>query len=401
MTIYAFEPEQRQILAVWATGIGSRATKIADTDPTWREELVAALCQDLTGLSTVAWDTYVHPVSTAPDEQERHHAELERAAFAEVQDALRNPNLPDESGMMLASYIRVTETAHSVGRALHRISDQALTEHVAADLELELDAIDKAERGDLTGRAAQATTLDRADASPLQVEAADALFNQQPLGEPDLLTKVDPAAACVAAAHWLTAAAAVTAELAEISPSEVFAESDNIYACSVEVPETVVAAIDEHDMTPREVIRNLLTAARQTAEGKIPSLDAIIDQIARAQEHVETLPEEQRDEVYEALLPDRTTPLDPQRPTRDLLEHLLDGMRAANALFRSYVDEVEGVPTIDDEPLPHPDGGEWVVPDEDEDEPDTDYSNAWDEAVDRAFIDQVREEAAATRGRLS
>lgn len=115
-----------------------------------------------------------------------------------------------------------------------------------------------------------------------------------------------------------------------------------------------MAAIDEHDMTPREVIRNLLTAARQTAEGKIPSLDATISQIARAQEHVETLPEEQRNEVYEALLPDRTTPLDPQRPTRDLLEHLLDGIRAANALFRSYVDEVEGVPTIDDEPFSTP-----------------------------------------------
>lgn len=234
MTIYAFEPEQRQILAVWTTGIGSRATKIADVDPTLRAELVAGLCQDLTDLSAASWGSYMNPVSTVYDKQERHHAELERAAFAEVQDALRNPNLPDESGMMLGSYIRVTEAAHRVGRALHRISDQELTERVAADLALELDAIDKAERGDLTGRAAQATMLDRADTSPLQVEAADALFNRQPLGAPDLLTKVDPAAACVAAAHWLTAAA-VTADLAEISPAEVFAESDDINACSIEV----------------------------------------------------------------------------------------------------------------------------------------------------------------------
>lgn len=146
----------------------------------------------------------------------------------------------------------------------------------------------------------QATTLDRADASPVQVEAADALFKQQPLDHPDLLTKVDPAAACVSAAHWLTAAAVITASLAEISPANVFAESDNINACSIEIPKAVVTAIEEHDLSPREVVKHLLTAARQAAEGKIPSLDTILDQIADVQERVQALPEDQRDDIYRA-----------------------------------------------------------------------------------------------------
>jgi hypothetical protein len=74
------------------------------------------------------------------------------------------------------------------------------------------------------------------DASPAQVAAADALFKVSPPGAAELFTTLDPAAACVAAAHWLTAAATVVGDLAEVDPAAVFAESDNISICSVEIP---------------------------------------------------------------------------------------------------------------------------------------------------------------------
>jgi uncharacterized protein YciW len=80
--------------------------------------------------------------------------------------------------------------------------------------------VEQAERGDLSGRARQAVALSRADVSPIQVAAAHDLFQEHPLGSPKLFEVVDPAAAAVAAAHWLQAAADVAAEVAGCAPDE-------------------------------------------------------------------------------------------------------------------------------------------------------------------------------------
>jgi hypothetical protein len=122
-----------------------------------------------------------------------------------VLPALRQPHLP-EGGTLIQSYIPVEEAAHRAGRALHAFGDAALTDRVADDVGAELAAIERAERGDLSGRARQAVHLTRADASPVQVAAADALLREDPLGSSRLF-EVDPTAAAVAAAHWLQAAA--------------------------------------------------------------------------------------------------------------------------------------------------------------------------------------------------
>ncbi|WP_329485160.1 hypothetical protein OG618_00995 [Kitasatospora sp. NBC_01246] len=72
--------------------------------------------------------------------------------------------------------------------------------------------MENAELGDLTGRARQAVRLGREGASPVQVAAADRILEQDPFGPAALFTGIDPTAAAVAAAHWLAAAAEVTAE---------------------------------------------------------------------------------------------------------------------------------------------------------------------------------------------
>lgn len=154
LTIYAHDLEQHQLLAVWQTGVESRATVVANVNPDHDVALIAELCQDLTDLSSAAWDTYVRPASEAQDEQDLHRADAERAAFTNVQDMVRNPNLPDEAGMMLVSYINVTKAAHRVGRTVRRINDNTLTEQITAALALDLDSVEQAERGDLNGRAA-------------------------------------------------------------------------------------------------------------------------------------------------------------------------------------------------------------------------------------------------------
>ncbi|WP_380280532.1 hypothetical protein [Kitasatospora purpeofusca] len=94
----------------------------------------------------------------------------------------------------------------------------------------EAAAAESAELGALTGRAQQAVLLNPEDASPAQVAAADRLLEQDPFGPAELYSAVDPTAAAVAAAHWLAAAAEVTAEASGHGPAQVILETDNIEA---------------------------------------------------------------------------------------------------------------------------------------------------------------------------
>ncbi|MGI5144135.1 MULTISPECIES: hypothetical protein [unclassified Streptomyces] len=68
------------------------------------------------------------------------------------------------------------------------------------------------------------------DASPVQVAAADHLLQQEPFGPDELFIGIDPTAAAVAAAHWLTAAADVAAEASGLNLTQVVLEADNIEA---------------------------------------------------------------------------------------------------------------------------------------------------------------------------
>lgn len=401
MTTYAYDPVQSQLVAVWPLGTGYHAHVVTRVDGRGDAGGLADLCEELTRLSHELWDTYAQPASAAIDEQDRVHRESERDAFTGIVAALRSPNLPSETGALLVSYGSVPERGHRVGRVLHQLNTAELTDAVVADVTAEIVAVEQAERGDLSGRTAQATVLDRVDASPLQVAAADALLETAPLGAAELFTTLDPAAACVAAAHWLTAAATVAGDLAEVAPAAVFTESDNINVCSVEIPQFVVGAIDDADHSPRDVVLHLLRQAVQVRDGRIPDLHDLLARIDQARESAEQLPESHRDQTYQALLPERLTPLDPLRPARDLLEHLLDGLRACSTLFDSCVDydHDTGAPVLDGVPLPHPYGRIW--PQQEPDDEDPDHIKAANQAIDTAFLARVRDQADLTRHRLT
>lgn len=338
----------------------------------------------MTRLSEALWDTYVNPASAVTDpqdaDQERWRRERQREAFDDVVDGIRSPNLPDESGMMITSYNPVEGSAHHLGRTLHEINDPPLTNTVADDAQLEIDAVRAAERGDLTGRAAQAVELDRVDASPVQVDAADELLRANPLGSAGLFTALDPAAACVAAAHWLVAAATVAGDADDREPWEVFAEADTIEACSIEVPALIVEAIVADDRAPRDIVLGLLAAAALVRQGRVPDPDVVAEQVSDAYRQAEQAPPEQRDGMLRALLPPRSTLLDPLRPSRDLLEHLLDGIQASLVLYR----EVAADDSVDD-------GASLGT--------DTDTANR--DMVQDDFVAEVRAVAAETHPRLT
>jgi hypothetical protein len=387
VTIYAHDPEQRQLLAVWPKGSGHHASRITEVTASADLADVAILCEELTELSTMMWQTYTDP---PPDPDDDHDHSV--MPLSQITAGLREPRLPDEKGSLVVSYDVLDEASHRTGRALLRINDATLTDAVVADLAREIDAVERAELGDLNGRAAQATSLDHLDTSPSQVAAANAVFARDPLGDDDLFISLDPASACVAAAHWLAAAAVTVGGTLKIPPSSIFVEANNIEPCSIEVPQLVVTAIDEDDAAPHEVVTSLLLGAARVRDGEIPDLDDLIQHVVEAQEQAETYPEDIREQAYAELLPTHLTPLDPRRPARDLLEHLLDGLQSANTLFHAeatFTDD--GAPMIDNEVLPHPDGVPW---------PATQDHQAVHQALDIAFAARATEQAELTQNRL-
>ncbi|OXM42795.1 hypothetical protein CFP75_41370 [Amycolatopsis alba DSM 44262] len=311
------------------------ASNVSDLPATAAHEDLLRLADTLTGLSRQLWRTYTHPASAADsleENTERWHRQGERDAFASVIQALTKPNLPQD-GYMIQSYNRVEEAAHRVGRALHTLDDKTLTEQVIADVEAELRAVEQAERGDLSERAKQAVLLTRADASPLQVNAANDLFREHPLGSEKLLHEVDPTAAAVAAAHWLQAAADITADLAECDPAEVVIEADDIEALAVETPTRVLERLGAGER-PRDVVVDLIRNAMLAAEGRVADPSSLADVLKNSQGQAEESPPGEDDSLDTAQA--RISLLDPLRPAHDLLEDLLDGIHGCRLLFHEY-----------------------------------------------------------------
>jgi hypothetical protein len=283
-------------------------------------------------------------------------------------DAVENPNLADDAGYLIVEYDPVQEYAHRVGRALKAIVDDKLTRAVVAEVCDELNAVENAERGDLSGRAQQAVVLSRADANPVQVAAADAVLAKDPLGGSELFLGLDPTAASVVAAHWLKAAADVVSDVADMPAEQVVAAADDIEALPVATP-TLVLELFEFADSARRIVVDLVSDAMLVAEGLAPR-DLAMD-----------LEDDDDDEEGEhgGDTHGRLTPLDPARPARDLLEDLLTGIRGCRLVYADYADVDSSV--------------------EDEDGQD-DLDSDVDEQIDDAFCAAVRDRAIRDRERF-
>lgn len=382
MTRYAIDEERTALVAVWATGGGDLASTVAHLPVGCAPQDGLPVAFTLSALAEALWRTYTHPASAADsmqDNSEGWRRQQERDAFAMVLDALRKPELP-EPGMLTESLVVVTESAHRVGRALHAVGDAPLTEAVVREVQGELAAIEQAELGDLSGRARQAVVLSREDVSPLQVGAADALLREDPFGNEQLFTEVDPSAAAVAAAHWLQAAADVAARVADADPVDVVARADDIEALPHETA-TVVLGLMSQGVSAREAVTALIRDALLVAEGLVPDAGGLVQLVEDALVQSEQFRGEEG--LAEALLAGiRATPLDPMRPALDLLEDLLAGIRGCWLLYQQYADADESS----------------FRSEEDVDEAAGDEDGEADPAE---FLDLMRAEAAAHGERLA
>jgi hypothetical protein len=325
VTRYAIHDDRNELIACWAAGYGEKAVTVAALPANAGPFQRLVLAETMTRLSSALWRCYTHPASAMADtspNSEGWQREQTRASFGLVLDAIREPNLPDDDGTLIVSYDPVEEAAHRIGRSLHELAALDLTAAVVADVEAELAAVERAELGDLTGRAQQAVTFSREDVSPVQVAAADQLFAAHTLGTDDLFLHYDPAAAAVAAAHWLAAAADVIEDLTGTPATAAVKRADDIEALPVATP-TAVLEFLSNGRTPADAVMTLIQEAMTVARGEVPpdntAADMVIDEDADSDE------------------PARLTLLDPQRPARDLLEDLLAGIRGCWLLYENEI----------------------------------------------------------------
>lgn len=336
MSRYAVDEERGVLLAVWSTGRGDRATTVTATPAGCSPVLLGTLVAALTALSRDAWRTYTHPVAAAEGlepEGEGWQRDQGRTALADVVAAVTQADLP-EDGAPAEAESPMVGGAHQIGRVLREIGDGALTAAVAEEVAAELSAIERAELGDLSGRACQAVELSRQDASPLQVREADRILHEQPFGGGDLFTQVDPSAAAVAAAHWLRAAAAVAATASGMEPLDVVAEADDIEAFP-HITSSMMVSLLADGITPRIAVSELIGNAMLVADGILPDPAGLIEAFTEASEQAAEIMEQQQ--VPDAVITVRATPLDPTRPALDLLEDLLAGIRGCWLVFRDHV----------------------------------------------------------------
>ncbi|MFD1364490.1 hypothetical protein [Actinoplanes sichuanensis] len=346
MTVYGLrEGAPGEIFAVWPAGDAHRVGLLCQLPAEVSLEKAAELAKELTDLSASLWELYAQP--PLPPDESADHGGME-ATLEEVGEAILIPHLPSIDGSLLMSYDEPVEFAHRVGRVLHAISDRALAEAVTVEVGREINAVRRAGRGDFEGRAAQGVVVEVIDPSPLQVAAADELFHARPLGDVRLWRDVTPAAACVAGVNWLVAAAGVAAEIAGLERAAVFAYADDIESTSVEVPTFVVRGV-EAGLTPRQIVVEMLSEATGVREGLTPDPVGLTGLVDAARARVSELPAENREDMLVALL-GRLTLLDPARPSRDLLEHILSGLSSCLLVYREHAEETAGddLPDEDD-----------------------------------------------------
>ncbi|MFG6194437.1 hypothetical protein [Nonomuraea sp. JJY05] len=319
MTRYAVDHARNALVAHWSTGIGDVAVTVAALPPALLSDALR-LAARLTELSQACWRCYTHPASISDQHGPGSlgwHRQRERDAFTAVV-----PILTASADTPLSA--KVGEIAQRTGRALIALDSPELTAQVVADVAAELSAVEQAERDDLSGRAQQAVTLSREDASPLQVAQADAFLNRQPFGSEELITQIDPAAAAIAAAHWLHAAAATTGRHVRQHPAQVVAEGDHLRPLAVESLVEIVSAIS-FGATPRQTVMPLIRHTLHVAEGHLCGVTDAKRRIAAAERLVARTridhPHAGRDSV---CLP--ITSLDPARPALDLLDKLMAGI---------------------------------------------------------------------------
>jgi hypothetical protein len=304
VTIYAYDHSSTQLVAVWETGVGAVAHPVARLHARTPVRNGVHLVKALSRLSEAAWLGYSDPG-------------LVDAEPAEVLRALRRPHQP-HAGLLFREGDPLLECANDAGRWLAAIGSAGVSRAVIADVAEELDCVERALRGDLSGRARQAVELTRLDVSPVQIVAADRLLYEVPMGSERLFTEVEPTAAAVAAAHWLQSAVDVTLEVTGWDDATAVLEA--------------AEAIESFDITTPQVVLDLL----RVGNPPIAAVQCLVRtaMLAARGMILHGSPDPTEDPADEA----RFTVLDPMHPARSLLERLTRAIQTCSLVHTEHLD---------------------------------------------------------------
>lgn len=321
MSRYAYDDTRNTLVCTWPTPTGDIARDVAHLEGSERD-LARPLAFRLTQLSKVFWRTFTHPGSTALDGIEPNsdgwRRNGARDALPDALKAVTTANLPDH-GTLVVSYTPTTESGHALGRLLAECGSPRLTAVVAKEVRSEIDAIELAEAGDLSGRAQQAASMSRPVFSQRQADAAHQLLVAEPFADLSTFANLEPVSAAVTAAEWLRCAAHIASKISGTPLTTVLEEADNIEALPFEVPTAVLIAMGE-GVTAEEAITTLVRNALEIADGNID--------MTLFAEHLPAI----------------------SNPGPDLLEDLLIGIHGCFLLWKDYKYDDYSVPEgVDDE----------------------------------------------------
>jgi hypothetical protein len=116
--------------------------------------------------------------------------------------------------------------------------------------------------------------LTRQDSSPVQVAVADEVLDRDPLGGNELFLDLDPTSACVAAAHWLQAAADLASRVSGHDPTAIVMVADDISAVPVATPTEVLERLVA-GQTPTAVVTSMIRDAMAVATGQVPDVEEL------------------------------------------------------------------------------------------------------------------------------
>ncbi|TCK21567.1 hypothetical protein [Pseudonocardia endophytica] len=318
MTIYGHDPATSAIVAVWSTGDGAVAQKVARVPPSWAPEQARQTAGALSVLSARLWLAYAEE-------------EVDEIPLRQLPEAVRRPFLPIGSLVQHEDDGRL-EAAHEIGRLVARAPGRAFREAIVRDVTAEVEAVRAADGGDLGGRAQQAVEHPRPQAQDEQIAVAHALLLDEPLGPAELHTTVEPTAAGIAALRWLRAASTVTAGVVGHAPADVIALAEAIEHEDLGVARSALAMASGN--SDADVVWDLLHEAVLAGRGRLLFCpDRYGPPPVEADEHGHRL---------------IVTVLDPREPGRSLVSGLVRGIQGC---FRVYVDEISTRDGPDTDPL--------------------------------------------------
>lgn len=306
MTTYGHDPTASTIVAIWTTGDGAVAHRVARVPPGWDHELARCAAGALTTLSARLWLAYAEEaVADVP--------------IGRLAEAARHPFLPVGALLRREDDDRL-EAAHQVGRIVSRAPGRAFRDAIVREVVAEVEAVRAADRGDLSGRAQQAVEHPRPTVPDAHLATAHTLLHGEPLGPAELSTTVEPTAAGVAALRWLRAATSATAVLVGHDPADVIALAE---------------AIEHEDLRVARFAMGMLSA---NGESDVVA-DLLHEAVLAGRGHLVVCPDryEASDETDELGHRVIVTVLDPREPGRSLVAGLIRGIHGC---FRVYVDEI-------------------------------------------------------------